>query len=250
MNRTRKPRQRGGDSYGMTISDLMAGLVFVFIVMVIMFAVKVTDIIKKKNAVLSEHEEINAARTNLLDDLATSLKQHGVKVTIDPDDGVLRLPEEVLFATGQATLSTEGKQAIAVLAERLAALLTCKNDDNSQLCRDGFPKVEGIFVEGHSDERPLRGAIKRQYTSNLNLSAQRAINTYRLMEDRVDDLKNRYGKHLFSISGYGADRPVAEKPQGFYQLAQQEMEIWYAKNRRIDIRFLMNKPQILLDDAI
>ena len=78
------------------------------------------------------------------------------------------------------------------------------------------------------------------------MSAQRAINTYRLMEDSVGDLKNRYGKHLFSISGYGADRPVTKKPQHFYQLTKQEMERWYAKNRRIDIRFLMSKPQILL----
>ena len=233
------------DAYGMAISDLMSGLVFIFIITVIMFAVKLAAVTAKKSNALTEHHEINEARNKLLEDLQKSLKEQGVSVTIDYTNGILRLPEDVLFKTGSARLMTKGVKAITILSQRLAVLLNCKTTTIATLCKGNLPKIEAIFVEGHSDEQALKGRVKKKFATNLNLSAQRAISTYKIMEKRVAKLKNRQGEHLFSISGYGAKRPVESKPATYYSLAN-----WHRKNRRIDIRFIMSKPEILLSGSI
>ena len=238
------------DPYGLAISDLMSGLVFIFIITVIMFAVKLAAVTEKKSTALAEHQEINEARNKLLADLQRSLKEQGVSVTIDYANGILRLPEDVLFATGKAKLRRKGVKAIAILSRRLAELLNCKTTTIATLCKGKLPKIEAIFVEGHSDEQALKGRIKKRFSTNLNLSAQRAINTYKIMEKRVAKLKNRQGKHLFSISGYGAKRPVAAKPKHFSRIPKGKKLAWYRKNRRIDVRFIMSKPEILLSGGL
>ena len=238
------------DPYGLTISDLMSGLVFIFIITVIMFAVKLAAVTEKKSTALAEHQEINEARNKLLEDLQKSLQEQGVAITIDHANGILRLPEDVLFATGSASLRRKGKEAIAILSQRLAILLNCKTTAVAELCKGELPKIEAIFVEGHSDEQVLKGKVKKKFSTNLNLSAQRAINTYEIMEKRVAKLKNRQGKHLFSISGYGAKRPVVAKPRHFKKLSQNKKAAWYRKNRRIDMRFIMSKPEILLSGGL
>ena len=238
------------DPYGLAISDLMSGLVFIFIITVIMFAVKLAAVTEKKSAALAEHQEINEARNKLLTDLEKSLKEQGVEVEIDKDNGILRLPEAVLFKTGEAKLMTKGKGAIRILSQRLATLLNCKTTTIATLCKDKLPKIEAILIEGHSDKQPLKGKIKKKFTTNLNLSAQRAIGTYKIMEKRIDKLKNRQGKHMFSISGYGAKRPIKKKPRRFNKLPKRKKEKWYRENRRIDIRFIMSKPEILRSGGV
>ena len=233
------------DPYGLAISDLMSGLVFIFIITVIMFAIKLSAVSEKKSTALVEHQEINAARNKLLEDLQQSLQEQGVSVTIDYTNGILRLPEDVLFMTGSARLMPKGKKAVTILSNRLAVLLNCQTTTIPTLCKGKRPKIEAIFVEGHSDEQALKGKIKKKFNTNLNLSAQRAINTYKIMEKSVAKLKNRQGKHLFSISGYGDKRPVDAKPRRFDELSHSRKFHWYRKNRRIDVRFIMSKPEIL-----
>lgn len=233
------------DSYGLSISDLMSGLVFIFIITVIMFALKLAAVTEKKSTALAEHQEINEARNKLLEDLQQSLRKQGVSVTIDYVNGILRLPEDVLFTAGSANVRRKGKKAITILSQRLALLLNCETTTIVTLCKDKLPKIEAIFIEGHSDEQALKGRVKKRFSTNLNLSAQRAINTYKVMEKRVIKLKNRQGKHLFSISGYGAKRPVEAKPVSYHNLSH-----WYHKNRRIDVRFIMSKPEILLSESL
>lgn len=242
----KKNNNKSQDPYGLSISDLMSGLVFIFIITVIMFAVKLAAVTEKKSTALAEHQEINKARNKLLEDLQKSLQKQGVSVTIDYANGILRLPEDVLFTTGSASLRRKGKKAITILSQRLAILLNCETTTIATLCKGKLPKIEAIFVEGHSDEQALKGKIKKKFSTNLNLSAQRAINTYKIMEKRVAKLKNRQGKHLFSISGYGAKRPVVAKPRRFKKLSKRKKAAWYRKSRRIDMRFIMSKPEILL----
>ena len=124
-----------------------------------------------------------------------------MSVTIDYTNGILRLPEDVLFKIGSARLMTKGVKAITILSKGLAVLLNCKITTIASLCKGDLPKIEAILVEGHSDEQALKGRVKKKFATNLNLSAQRAISAYKIMEKRVVKLKNRQGEHLFSISG-------------------------------------------------
>jgi flagellar motor protein MotB len=68
-----------------------------------------------------------------------------------------------------------------------------------------------------------------------DLSAQRAMYTYRLLaggEPGLPALRNGLGQPLFSVSGYGAGRPVIDHDEPTSE----------PRNRRIDLRFIMAPP--------
>lgn len=230
------------DNYQSSISDLMSGLVFIFIITIVMFVIQFSDVTDKKNKALSEYNEINQARNSLLSELEKSLKQIGVSVIVDYENGILRLPEDALFESGQWNLKKDGVFAVKGLSKNIKELLNCKTTKIKNLCDDGTPKIEAIFVEGHSDKVKLGSRLRKRIGSNLNLSAQRAINTYRLMEQDVKDLKNQQRKALFSVAGYGSRRPAMERP---LRLSKVERDHYNKMDRRIDLRFVMSIPKFL-----
>ncbi|MBN2716663.1 MAG: flagellar motor protein MotB [Deltaproteobacteria bacterium] len=124
------------------------------------------------------------------------------KLEVKIKDGrmVLVLPTDILFASGSAELSDEGKAAIKEVAEVLATI------------RD-----KEFQVEGHTDNVPILN--KKKFKNNWELAAQRAMVVVATMID-----SGMKGKSL-SAASYGQFRPVAtnETPEG------------KAKNRRIDI---------------
>ena len=72
-------------------------------------------------------------------------------------------------------------------------------------------------------------------SDNMDLSALRATNTFRAMYAAAPTLRllhNRSGSAILSVSGYGEARPIA---RGNDAAAK-------SKNRRIDVRFLMETP--------
>lgn len=238
-------RANNSDTYQGSISDLMSGLVFIFIITIVMFVIKFSDVTEKKNKALTEYKEISEARNSLLRELEQSLKKIGVSVIVDYENGILRLPEEALFESGSWSLKNEGISAVRGLSGNIKILLDCNTTKIQNLCENGTPKIEAIFVEGHSDSINLGGRLKKKVGSNLNLSVQRAINTYRLMEDDVGLLKNRQNKFLFSVAGYGSRRPASSKPQKFEALSKQKRDEYHKMDRRIDLRFVMSIPKFL-----
>jgi outer membrane protein OmpA-like peptidoglycan-associated protein len=81
-------------------------------------------------------------------------------------------------------------------------------------------------VEGHTDREGSQAY-------NWDLSADRAINTFRALAEEAaiaTELRNDDGKYLFSVAGYGENRPAVE---GATEAAMRQ-------NRRIDLRFVMN----------
>lgn len=234
MNR-KKRYLSSSDHYAM-ISDIMVGLVFAFILIIVIFAVELGHATQKKKEALAEYSKLQEARTTLLENLKKSMKKHGLSVVVVPQHGTLQLPENVLFDAGKAQPKKSGQKAIKTLSEQLANLLTAcaKNND------DDCPCFESIFIEGHSDKQPLKGEPKRKFITNLNLSAQRAINTYQRMKHQVAKLRNKHQQHLFGVSGYGAERPIRTRPQ-----SANDLKGWYRDNRRITLRFNNCIPQIL-----
>ena len=92
-------------------------------------------------------------------------------------------------------------------------------------------QVETIFVEGHTDDRPISPSLKGKYESNWELSSKRAINAWRALSGSaaLDSLRNDRGQPLFSCSGYADSRPVRDG----------ETPEVRRLNRRIGLRFHM-----------
>ncbi|WP_336950714.1 OmpA family protein [Sphingobium aromaticivastans] len=225
-------RSRGEEeeeSYFISMADMMVGLLFIFIILLLYFALQ----FQQKSKALSDAGE---ARTKILRDLKTEIERRdsSVKVEIDTRTGVLRMPAAILFAKGDYRLSSEGERAVGVIAGSMAQVLPCYSfPRRKQGCPDTPHSIDAIFIEGHTDADAMAGW--GPISDNMDLSALRATNTFRAMERAVpalDALRNREKRPILSVSGYGADRPV---DSGTSEAAK-------SRNRRIDLRFLMAAP--------
>jgi chemotaxis protein MotB len=112
---------------------------------------------------------------------------------------VLRLPEFLLFDSGQATLRPEAMPLLQKLAEILQLI------------------PNQILIEGHTDNRPIHTS---QFPSNWELSASRAAALVRHLveEHQLDPTR-------LAAAGYGEFRPVADNNDEQGRQANRRVEL-------------------------
>lgn len=121
-----------------------------------------------------------------------------VDVQINRQTVSFRISNELLFTSGQATLSKEGGPLIKKLADVIN--------------RSKYP----VSVEGHSDNVPI---LTRQFASNWDLSTSRATSVLReLVHDGVDPQRLR-------AVGYADTKP----------LESNDSQAGRAANRRVEL---------------
>lgn len=228
----RRPHEEG-ESYFMSMTDMMVGLLLIFIILLAYFALNL-------QTRTQELTGANTTRAEILNDLQRSLKSQGLQVEIDTKTGVLRLPDDILFDKGQYELSDKGRAAIAKVAHAMVQVLPCYTV--SELCKGVRSRhlIDAVFVEGHTDSDAMVGAM-----NNYGLSVRRAETTFTRLQVSEPELKDFYNgpigedgsSPILSLSGYGPDRPV---DRGASEEAKK-------RNRRIDLRFLMVAPGAGLD---
>lgn len=228
------------DSYFISLSDLMVGLLFIFIIILMAFSISY----RSAEDQLTNTDEL---RKTLLKDVQTSLEKQGVKVKIDEENGILHLPESILFRSGSAKLNENGKSNINLLSSTLYKLLPCYSFSSptfkKELCKHGDKargRLDTIFVEGHTDDIPVgKNSIHKD---NWHLSMERAIYIYQtinIFQPEIKDVKNKSNQSILSISAYEAKRPKVE----FKELLENQLTDARTQNRRIDLRFLMIAPK-------
>ena len=178
----------------------------------------------------------NRIRSDMLAAVLSALHEREVDVALDPANGIVRLPESLLFDTGLAVLRPEGARALRVLAAVLARTLPCYSRapaiQQSDCPIAPRPLLEAVLVEGHTDDRPIRTS---EFADNWELASARAINTYKALleyEPSLTELSNDRGEALLGVSDYEAQRPVSLEPTPDGRRL----------NRRIDLRFLIAAP--------
>ncbi len=133
------------------------------------------------------------------------------------DAGRLKLDVKgkILFETGKATLSSEGKTLLDAIAEEV--LLNTNYVDYA------------VRVEGHTDDAPIGGSELR----NWNLSTERAIAAVKYLQEHAGIEAQR-----LAATGYAFYQPIdpADTPEA------------KAKNRRIEI--ILVPPQDFLSELL
>ncbi|MCJ7764589.1 MAG: OmpA family protein [Thiovulaceae bacterium] len=125
----------------------------------------------------------------------------GGQLTVSIEQGriVINLPENVLFASGRATVNADGQEAL----KQIANVLKEFSDRRFQ-------------VEGHTDNVPIKSA---RFPSNWELSTARALSVVHLMVQEGVEAKN------VSAAGFGE----------FHPRAVNDTREGRALNRRIEI---------------
>lgn len=221
--------------YWMSFSDIMSALLVIFILASVILILQLMEIQKelKERQVQFEQElvELKKAeqvRRTILDEAVEALRKRGIKVEVSENHTVLSIPNDLLgFDTG----------AYDIHAAYQARALEIGKVINEVISReDRVEFLDTIFIEGHTDNRPLQGFMGK---GNWGLSTFRAISLWQFWgsalspDEQLARLTNKDGKPLFSVSGYGETRPV---------LVDQQTEDDFKRNRRIDIRFTIRRP--------
>ncbi|WP_252504158.1 flagellar motor protein MotB [Sporosarcina sp. Marseille-Q4943] len=130
----------------------------------------------------------------------TKLTEEGLLITIR---------DSILFESGKATIKPQYES----LAKDISNLLV-------------FEKPRQIVITGHTDNVPIHSA---EFPSNWELSMMRAINFLRAIvgNDNLDP-------QLFSVKGYGENKPVATNDTAEGR----------SKNRRVEV---LIQPLVLKD---
>ena len=248
-----------GENYFVSMTDMMIGVLFIFVIMLMTFALdfqKTTTV--QQNSInvaqqvalklqrmqtdvrdnIADMEKTNQVRRQLLTDLQTQLASEGLDVAIDTANGVLRLTENaVKFDANRSDLSDRARLNVGKIARVLERVLpryvACRAGAEKPNCiaRGAGPTVETVFIEGHTDTTGVPD-LKERDRRNWELSAERAVSTYREIVAQTPilrQLRNLHGEEIISVSGYSSTRPIDP---------HETREAW-DKNRRIDLRFVM-----------
>lgn len=238
------------ENYFVSMTDMMVGILFVFIILLMVFAMNFrqqtdtseeqirrlelatktardvqVEVRRLQGQVEAEVSAASAATKetrHLLDTLRERLQDQGLKVEIDYRSGVLRLGEDAInFASDQSNLDNEAARNVDVLAATLASVLPSYTPESGT--RDAY--VETVFIEGHTDRS---GSASR----NWSLSTERAVNTFwRLVQTQpyLKDLRNRAGTPVLSAAGYADTRPIPGVDPSLLD-----------RQRRIELRFILD----------
>jgi len=217
--------------FWISISDLMTSLLFVFILILAYMILEYQDKDQQAQQQILAFQKNIEARVELLETLENMLKKRNIQVEIDRDEGTMRITKEKLFDSAKADIKVNKKWIIQGVTNELLMLMKEKK----------FRKaINTIFIEGHTDSVRLDKGHHGFRWTNMELSSQRAINTFLLMDEqsegRFSKLTNTSGQALVSYSGYADTRPI----KGVSNSTRQGRE----RNRRIQFFFAVNPPNL------
>jgi chemotaxis protein MotB len=151
---------------------------------------------KELAALHSTQDEIVAELENEIADKTVQVERIRDQLRVD-------LVDEVLFDSGEATLKPAG----ATVLGRLASVLARAADRR-------------IEVQGHTDNVPITGALAKRFATNWELSAVRATNVVRYLQDQA-----KLDPARLSAAGYAEFRPRGPNDTEAGRKANRRIEI-------------------------
>ena len=221
---------RDENPYWISFSDIMAGLLVIFILAVVYLVMVISKQKEEIDDKIRAIEQVETVRRQMLEEIESELDQAGIDVEISDNESVVRIPDDQLsFKTLSHRIPDENRKMVSVIGDVIL---------RSLLRKDRLRYVDTVFIEGHTDGRPAPSLEK----DNWGLSTFRAISVWNAWERdftliqnglRLVDLRNREEKPIFSVSGFAASRRID---------VSEATEEALKRNRRIDIRFTMFLP--------
>ncbi len=146
---------------------------------------------------------LRSTQDELVSELKGEIADKTVQVERIRDQLRVDLVDEVLFDSGEATLKPAGTLVFGKIGAVLA--------------KSGDRRVE---VQGHTDNVPITGALAKRFATNWELSAARATNVVRFLQDQA-----KLDPTRLSAAGYAEFRPRGPN----------DTEAGRRQNRRIEI---------------
>jgi outer membrane protein OmpA-like peptidoglycan-associated protein len=187
------------EEHWVSVSDLMAGLMMVFLLVAIVFMV---DAEIERNKVSEVAVLYDRLRTQLYEDLRVEfepdLERWGAEV--NPDLSIRFNRESLIFGRGESELSPAFEDILAEFFPRYLRIIT------SEKYRDDIAEVR---IEGHTSSGWLGQTEDEAYILNMGLSQERTRSTlaYVLNLPAVGSQREWLKEHM-TANGLSSSKPV------------------------------------------
>lgn len=158
---------------------------------------------EEKASLERENARIQDAYLKAQEELTNEIARGEIEIQNIKSVLTFNIAERVFFDSGDAAIKAQGREVLKKLGPILNAL-----------------PEKMIRVEGHTDNVPIGANLMGKYPSNWELSAARAINVIRFLQDRV---------------GIDPLRLIPVAYSEYHPIAPNDTKEGKAKNRRIEI---------------
>lgn len=198
--------------FSLSISDLMAALLLIFILLLSATLLKLQEQTEENKLKLDMISEQETAKRHIIEKLEGEKDQFDIEV--DPSTGVIRVKESILFDTGKWNLKKSGKRFLDTFIPKYAIILLSNEDIREQIAQ--------IIIEGHTD-------TCGSYNYNLDLSLKRAKSVVSHIFSRsFNDFEYKVDfRQLLSANGRSYSDPIDTCN------TEEAMQ----KNRRVEFKF-------------
>ena len=237
IGRQREPvrlRRESGEGYLASSADLMIGILFIFIIMVVYLAVEI-------RRVYSEQGNAVDPVRSLVVEVGSRLKNKGVKVELDPDSGVIAFPADALFDSGKSVPRDTALSAIEQTKDVLVGVIPCfvgSTKGRNRECLAINPRgveLETVMVEGHTDSIQYADAARG---NNWYLGLDRARYIFELLGNSLlGTYRNRKGQPILGVASYADTRPAKSSKTRAPDDAIIDPK---ARDRRVELRFILS----------
>ncbi|MDX8335212.1 OmpA/MotB family protein [Candidatus Cetobacterium colombiensis] len=183
MIRRYRKNEEEESNYWLSIGDLMAGALIIFILLFVLQILNVNKKLAEKEELLgnlgdledkvkrltekgNRLENIVGMKQTIVSIIIGKFKKENLKIDIDAKTGNIKLDDSILFSFGSAELKPEGKEFLKEFVPKYVEVFF--GDNNVR------PYITQIVIEGHTDN-------VGSYLSNLDLSQRRALSVVKFI---------------------------------------------------------------------
>lgn len=211
--------EQSNQSYWIPLSDLMTGLMMIFMLISAAFMLRVEQ---TTTLVVKEYQETKSDLSRALqNEFAQNLKQWNAEML---GDMTIRFKDpNVLFDTGSATIKPSFKEILNDFIPRYIKIITSEKYKNS---------IKEIRIEGHTSKKWASNTDElTAYIKNMRLSQERAQSALEYILSLLSIKQNQtwIREHL-TANGFSSSKPVKRKDGSIDEDSSQRVEFRIVTN--------------------
>lgn len=215
----KKINKEEGAGYWVSFSDLMSGVLIVFILLFIYKLVDYQQSMSQKEQMI---QDLSSTRLQIIALLQEEFKKENIDIIIDAKTGAITLSEGILFDYGKNELKPEGKEFLERFIPIYAQILFGDKEILSH--------VSQVIIEGHTDNDST-------YMYNLKLSQERAFSVVEfLLSDGFNYSNKEKLQQYLTANGRSYSELIKNK----------DGKINTDASRRVEIKFRLNEEETLM----
>lgn len=235
MSRSIKQRESGG--YWISFSDLMTGLMVVFMFIAISYINKVREEQQQRDIVF---EEFKATKDELYAELEQTFKDDFKKweMVLDKDLSIKFTNPDVLFAPAQTHIRPKFAAILEDFLPRYFGVLLSDKYDG---------RVSEIRIEGHTDMKPAYSYDNDPYIGNVMLSQLRSAQVLKYFRQmpfyqNLPTKKEERLQFLLTANGLSYGRTLDENHELTSSSGKAPNNEF---SRRVEFRIITNSEQVV-----